>query len=555
MPVAEAYRGEKRETVSDRNGRVPIGPLLIIAALLLLLTNIPLIYGYLTQPPDFVFMGIVAGVRDSNVYFMMMEQGDSWSPIIENLFRPGEPNEIYHGVFWFLLGKLAYSFGISKLVAFHMARAAATIMFVPAIYAFTVRFLDSRAARLTASAVICFGAGAGWLLVIVFRFFGVLPIYPSDIATPEASAFYTLMTFPHLSFTLIMVFLCMMFTWDAIDSGKIKPAFWAGLCALIVGFVHAFNLVVACFALALFMAASLFIRRDRSPFRAIVTVACFAVWPILYYAYIMLAKPGLLPVGAVRSPPPLDYLVGFGPLVVGCVVRVSSLFRARELPKSDLFLLCWIAATCVMLYSYPLLSQEARAVLGLQLPLAVLAVRAVFLDVLPALRIDWEEDGAPQRTRLAALVVSLLVVITLPSTFYNIMDRSQRLRDYPELFSLTVDEHQALEFLQTIGGRDIVLSGERIGSYIPRVANKRAWMGQYNYPSYNRRMKGIKEFFAETTLDAQRFELLRDNNIRFVFHGDHERSLGGFRPQNTDYLHPVFENATVSIYNTATGAE
>lgn len=554
MLSAERHSGEKRETVSDRKSRGPITFILIATTLLIVLTNIPLLYGYLNQPSNLKFMGIVAGVRDCNVYFMMMTQGDGWSPILENLFRPGEPNAIYHGFFWFALGKLSYWLGISTLAAYHLAGALATIIFVPAIHEFAGRFLQSRAERLSAVIVISFGAGAGWIMAIMYHLFGNMPFLPSDIGTPEASAFYTLMTFPHLSFTLILVFLCMMYVWDAVDSGRIKPAFLAGLCGLVVGFVHAFNLVVICFALGLFLIASLLIKRDRSPITAIITVACFSVWPIAYYTFITLAKPGLLPVGAVRSPTPFAYLVGFGPVVLASMVRIIFLRRARELPQSDLFLLCWTAATALLLYSYPILSQEARAVLGLQIPLAILAVRAVFSDILPALGADWGGEKPERRKVLAASVVSLFIVFTLPSTFYNIIDRSLRLRDYPELFSLTEDAHEALEYLRGVEGGDTVLTGERVGIYVPRVAHKRAWMGQYNYPSYDRRMRGIREFYSESTPDSKRFDMLRDNDIRFVFHGEHEKSLGDFRPEKADYLKLIFQNASVGVYEAEVGA-
>jgi hypothetical protein len=506
------------------------------------------VYGYIVQPAHLAFMGIVAGVRDSNVYFMMMAQGDGWSPILENMFRPGEPNAIYHGFFWFALGKLAYSLGLSNLTAYHLARVAATVAFVPAIYAFAGRFLESRAERMTASIVICFGAGAGWVMALAHHLSGALPFVPSDIGTPEASAFYTLMTFPHLSFTLIFLSLCMMFSWDAVESEKIKPAVWAGVCGLIVGFIHAFNLVVICAALALFVAVSLAIKRGRSPMRAAVVVACFAVWPIAYYTYITLAMPGLLPVGAVRSPTPLAYIVGFGPLVAAGAVRVGFMIRARELPRVDLFLICWIGANSALLYSYPILSQEARAVLGLQLPLATLAVRAIFMDVLPALVAKWEVKAPSRRKALAWVVVSIFVGVALPTTIYNVLDRSLRLRNYPELFSLTIDEKDALERLRGLAGGDIVLSGDRVGSYIPRIARKWAFMGQYNYPSYERRMSTIDELFSEATSDAKRLRILRENDIGFVFHGDQERRIGGFRPENADYLRPMFESASVGIY-------
>jgi len=541
--------------VSDQECRWSSLPVFMaIIALLVLLTNIPLLYGYLNQPPDLRFMGIVAGVRDSNIYFMMMAQGDGGSPILENYFRPGEPNTIYHGFFWFFLGKLAYWLGVSDLAAFHASRVLATVAFVPAIYLFVCRFLESMAERLTAVLVICFGAGAGWIMGICYYLRGSFPFVPSDIGTPEGSAFFTLMTFPHLSVTLIMIFLSMMLVWDSLCSGRWLSALLGGLCGLVIGFIHAFNLIVICLALAMYVVAMLLLKRDRLPLRATIVFGCLSAWPLAYYTFVMFAKPGLLPVGAVRSPTPLAYLVGFAPLAAAGAVRLVSLVRARTLPQSDLFLLCWIVACSALLYSYPVLSQEARAVLGLQLPLAVFAVRAVFCDILPALGLDWGEGKEGGRKIGAAVAVFLFVVLTLPSSFFNIVERSSRLGNHLELFSLTCDELEALAHLRGIPRNGVVLSGERIGIYIPRLAHKRAWMGQYNYPSYDRRMAGIREFYSASTPDSKRYRMLRENDIGFVFHGEHERSLGGFRPERADYLKVVFSNESVGTYRVDLGA-
>jgi hypothetical protein len=339
----------------------------------------------------------------------------------------------------------------------------------------------------------------------------------------------------------------MMFSWDAVESEKIKPALWAGVCALVVGFIHAFNLVVICAALALFAAASLALKRDRSPMRPAVAVACFAVWPIAYYTYITLAMPGLLPVGAVRSPTPLAYLVGFGPLVLVGAVRCVALIRTRELPRPDLFLLCWIVANSALLYSYPILSQEARAVLGLQLPLATLAVRALFMDILPALGAEWEAQEPGRRKALAWVVVMIFVGVALPTTIYNVVDRSLRLKNHPELFSLAHGDTGVLERLRGLP-EGVVLSGDRIGSYIPRVARKWAFMGQYNYPSYERRMGSIEEFFSEATPDARRYEILSANGIDYVYYGWQERKIGGFNPEDADYLQLIYNHKNTGVY-------
>jgi hypothetical protein len=493
-------------------------------------------------------MGIFAGVRDANVYFMMMVQGTAQSPIIENYFRPGEPNAIYHGLFWFCLGKLSYWLHIPNLAAYHACRIAATVMFVPLLYGGTRRFLNSTAERMTALLLVCFGAGAGWLMMIPYHHQYNLPFLPADAGTPEASAFYSLMAFPHTAISLNLILLCMVFAWDAIDSGKAKPACAAGLCGLILGFINAFQLLVVCLGLMIFLLASTLLRYDKASIRPGIVFGLMSAWPLGYYTFILIARPGALPGAVVRSPTPLAYLVGFAPLVLLSLVRVVFLLRSRSLPKSDLFLFCWIIASSILMYSYPLLTQEARAVLGIQLPLGILSVRSLFLDILPAFRLDWGRQGFGPRRTMAAVIVSAFVIFTLPGSFYNIFDRMARLKNYPESFSLMDDEYEALEYLMGVRGNDIVISGEWVGIYVPRVAHKRAWVGQYDYPSYKERIEFIKKFFAGSTSDVQRYEMLRNHNIRFVFYGNDERKLGGSELSKAPYLVQIFKKGFAEIY-------
>jgi len=540
----------EKEIVSAPKGQRPV-ILISFIVILLILTNIPLIYGYLNQSSPFKFMGIFAGVRDANIYFMMMVQGDGSSPIIENLFLPGEPNAIYHGFFWFFLGKLSYWSGISDVTMFHIARAFAVIAFVPALFSLLERFLKSNAERLTGLILACIGGGAGWLMMIFYHRGVRLPFIPQDIGGPEATAFYTHMTFPHVAFSLVLIVLCMLFVWDAIDSKKMKPALKAGLCGLILGFMHVFNLVVICLALVIFMWVSLVIKRDKESGRPIFVFGIFSLWPLAYYAFLMLAKPGLLPGGAVRSPTPPAYLVGYAPLALAGIVRIVSLCRRRTLSRSDLFLICWIVACSVMLYSYPILSQEGRAVLGVQIPLVIFSVRALYEDILPAFGLSRTQQEPAWKKTLATAIVVLFIVFTLPSSFYNVYNRVERLKSFPEAFSLTDDEYEALEFLGEVPGRGTVLSSsERVGLYIPRVGRKHAWMGEYDYPSYAGRVAFIKKFFTEPAGDSQYYDMLKEHDISFIFYGEHERSVSDFQPEKADYLEKIFHNSSVEIYRT-----
>lgn len=520
-------------------------PLVTLA--LLILTNIPLLCGYLKQPPGLKFMGIIAGVRDTNFYFMMMQQADGWSPILRNYFAPGEPDTIYHGFFWFFLGKIQTALGLGEVTAYHAARTAATILFVPAAYYLICRFLRSAAERMVALVLLSFGAGAGWIWLLRYYRTGNISFVPVDIGTPEASSFFTLMTFPHLSFALVLIVLCVALFEDSVSKQKTRPALAAGGCGLALGFIHAVNLVIICAALAVFSLASLAFLKQRQPLRSTIVFGAVSVWPIVYYGVLMLTQSELLPHLPVRSPAPAAYAAGFAPYILLSAIRVGALVRSRTLPREDLFLICWAITNALLLYSYPLLSQEGRAVLGLQIPLVLLSVRSLFAHVFPSLGLI-PETRMPTRRLPAAAVVAALLVFTIPTTFCNIFERVSRLAEHPESFSLTQSEYEALLFLRDAPGDGVVLSGDWVGNYVPRIARKYSWLGQYDLPSHDKRLEAARTFFAKATTPSSRREILKANNIAFVFYGGDERTLGAFDPDEADFLTRVFARDGTRVY-------
>jgi hypothetical protein len=532
----------------ENSSRRTILLLLAVTAGLLAGANIPLLYGLLQHLPGRRFMGIVAGVRDTNFYFMMMEQADSWRLLLENKFAAGEPNTIYHGFFWALLGRIAHLFGVSNVVAFHAARAAAIILFVPVTWYLVSRFLTSKAERVAALLMICFGAGAGWIWMLNYYRTGVMASAPVDIATPEASSFFTLMSFPHLALALALIGLIFALVGAAISENKLRFALGAGLCGLALGFIHAVNLVVIFAALAVYVAASAVLKKQTRPLRVAIAFGAVAVWPVAYYLYLSLIHPVLLPQLPVRSPAPAAYLVGFAPFLVLSLLYAFSLAKKRALSNKDLLLLCWAVVNFLLLYSYPLISQEARAVLGMQLPLAMLAASGIFQVVLPALGLGRVEGQNARKAAAGLVVAALLVIFTFPSSFCNMIERVSRLRARPEAFSLTHDEYEALRFLREQSGEGVVLSGEVIGNYAPGLTGKYSWLGQYDLPSRDNRYRLAKVLFAEITRDDEREDLLRDNGIEFIYHGPEEREMGDLAPENLSYLERIFSSESVSVY-------
>lgn len=543
----------KKEGVSDRKGHASAIYVAMVAAFLVLLSNIPLLYGYLTQPPGLKFMGIVAGIRDANFYLMLMTQGATWSPFLENYFAPGEPNTIYHGFFWFLLGKIAHAVSGGGLAVFQGARIMMTIVFAPIAFWLSSKFFQETHERIAGLCLISFGAGAGWIMMIPYRISGKLPFVPADVGTPEATSMFTLMSFPHLSLALILIAVCFGLIWVSVSEKRLSLAALAGIGGLILGFIHAVNLVVIYAAVGAFALFSLFFLKDSRPLRSAIVFGSISCWPIAYYLYLSLTMPLLLPQVPVRSPGPITYIVGFLPFLILSLIHILSLIRRKEIPGGDLFLICWIGTNSILLYSYPLLAQEARAILGLNIPLALLSVRAIFGTILPWATPGWNDPATKIRKGRAIAVAALIIAFTFPSSIYNIFERVSRLREYPEYFSLTLDEYEALAFLKETPDDVVVLSGEWIGNYVPRLTQRRTWLGEYDLPSHDHRVERAKQFFARQTPSSERYDFLKENNIGLIYYGRDERELGAFNPGDSRYSELVFRNDSAKIYRISFG--
>ncbi len=92
-----------------------------ITAVLLIVTGLPSLYGYLSTPPNKQFMGIALGTPDITQYFAWM-RGFSRAALIDNTLTP-EPNAaVFFNLLWWSLAKLSQSLHLSFPVAYQILR-------------------------------------------------------------------------------------------------------------------------------------------------------------------------------------------------------------------------------------------------------------------------------------------------------------------------------------------------------------------------------------------------------------------------------------------------
>ncbi|MCK4975899.1 MAG: hypothetical protein KAS36_03105, partial [Anaerolineales bacterium] len=221
---------------------------LIFAFLVMVLTSVPYIMGYVMQGEEWRFTGFVFGVEDGNSYIANMLSGayGTW------LFRTPYTGFPQRGVVAFLpyilLGKLASPHNLHEqlVVLYHLYRLIAGVLAIFTMYGFIDNFLtDVRLSRL-GLILVTLGGGLGWvqLFLGIDKWLGSLPL---DFYSPEAFGFLSLYGIPHLALARAALFWGLLVYLQAYDNNYKTPyidAVKIGLLWLIMAFAQPLTAIV-----------------------------------------------------------------------------------------------------------------------------------------------------------------------------------------------------------------------------------------------------------------------------------------------------------------------
>jgi hypothetical protein len=485
---------------------------LLTAALVVGLSCLPYAYAYLTTPPDLRFTGLLFNPQDGNSYYAKMLQGARG----EWLFHLPFTSEPHEGAFIFTyylaLGHLARLTGLSIPLIYHLARAVNGFLCLLAAYGFVTLVTAKVSERRLIFLVVATSSGLGWLI-------GLLGYMTVDLWVPEAVTFYAILANPH--FSLAMALMPVIFGLGAAGWGRERFPGWArgtlaGGAALLLAVVQPFCLVTV-YAVLVVNLAILAARRRRWPWAEIGVAAAVVVASapfLLYDAWVYMVNPALRAWSAQNltpSPPPWDYALSYGVmLLLALVGGVWALRRGRDV---DLLLVVWVGADLILLYlPIPL---QRRLVLGLHLPLAILASLGLSRSILPRLRAGRK-----------ALTAGILGFSALTNVFLLLGASLAAAQHDPRLY-LSADEGRALAWMRDHLPPDaVVLAAPQTGLFIPAWAGQRVVYGhQFETINAEKKKAQVEAFFRGTD-DA----LLHDYGVSYVFVGPRERTLGNGAP-------------------------
>jgi hypothetical protein len=530
---------------------------ILIAIVVVAVAFLPYALGYLLPAPGWEFGGVVMNFEDAHGYLAKMLQGAEGHLLYQIPFTSEEHKGAFVGGFFLMLGWICAITGLPVIWMWHLSRVFFGFLLLVSTYVFIAFFLEDRRQRLVAYLLASISAGLGWVVLLTGRF-SLLGFDLIDFKMPEAHIFFTLLTFPHfaLGATLLLAIFC--FCMLLHRTQRWRYAVLAGLAGLALAIVHPYNLLIVALSLGIWLLIITW-RERRLPLRELagsLMVGLMALPVFAYYLWVFASNPAFgawADQSGSPSPHPLHYVIAYGPLLLLSLPAMVE--TARERDADGLLPLLWVAVVALLLYAP--LKQQRRMVEGVHAPLSILATAGLFSYYLPR----WERSSTLRRLiairrqaysprRFRNFIVFLVLVATVPSNLYIVASLAATTLQHPYPFFHEQAENEAVEWLaQETAPSDTVLASYGTGSYIPSRINHRVFAGYWAETAHcKEKISMLDRFFQKETPDTWRMALLTEYDIAYVFYGPREAMLGGFDPDDSAFLSPVFENDLVTIY-------
>lgn len=473
-------------------------------------------------------------VTDHCVYLSWMRQYADGAWFHRNLFTTAAQAGHQFNLLFLVLGKLGGWTGIPLAGLYHVARAAASLACLLLIWRLIRMALSDRRARRTAFLVVSFSAGLGWAPGLWERGFAG----PVDVWQPEAVTFLSLYLFPLFAASLALMLAILINLWEAESRKSFKHAAWAGLCALILGNIHTYDIITVSVVWVCFLAVAWAVSlRDARPERwrpdrgTLVRLAVAGIPAALSSGYMywvlkteaVFAQRVAVP---TLTPSPLWVLLGFGLLAPAAVYGAVIMLRRRAdithgALYAGLLIVVWAAANLGV--AYLPFSFQRKLLMGAHIPVA-LPAGVAFHTMMRGL-------NGRRWTAAMALVV---IVLALTNIRFMLRDRGG-LRHGGETvraFMLT-GERTAVEWLRQNAAPGAVIQplpwiaqsadgrmgfvDTTVACFVPGLTGRPVDAGHWGEtPDFGRAMGRWLRFMLPDTPDQWRRELLRNSGASYV---------------------------------------
>lgn len=516
---------------------------ILVGSALVLVAFSPLVWVALRGTADWQFMGVLHNFLDGATYISKMHLGYDGNWLVYFQHTPELHSGAFIQVIYLLLGQLSRLISIPPIVLFHVARVGAALFMYVALYQLGATIWTRVRARRVFFLIAALGAGLGWLLGLVLQD----TTFP-DLTMPEAFPLYSTFMNVHFPLTIACLALLMGLFITAYRPGaETDPtidASWplASALSVALSLLYPQALVPIGAALTLYV-ASVYWSSRALPLRLIrwlLAVILPAIPFAAYYFITVMYNPAMAIWNAqnvTTSPSPIILLLGFG---IPLLVALPGLYRGvrRFERDGDRLMLLWLACSVVAMY-LPL-NVQRRFGVGLMIPIAYFAVRAIE-DV-------WlKHINRRMRNYVFALFFPLISISQFLMLFWPILPA---ITGYPQAAKgifLERDYPIAFQWLETrTTDTDVVLASPLASAWIPGWSGARVVYGHpYETLEADEKRQQVLDWYAG---NADCRALIDTYGVRYVIYGPEEALMG--HPDCLTELRLVEQVGNVAVYAT-----
>jgi len=534
----------------------------LIGLLGVVITSSPLIFGYIFSPPGKVYDGLQALItNDFQVYYSYINQAIEGEYFFKNNFTTETQFLRTFNIWWLLVGVGAKFFSLSPIVAFQISRVLMIIIFSFIGYYFFSYFFSDILKRKLAHIFLFFSAGLGFYFApLLYKFDKIETAYfrwPIDLWQPEAITFNALWLSSHfiasISFTMILILLI----YHGLKSGNLKMAWLAGFLALFYFNFHPYYFPPI-YGVLFFYLMYLVWQQKRIQSRWLAWCLIFILISspsIIYHLWLIFSDPIIFKRASqnITDHPSWPHIfIGYGFLFLGFIGGLWQKIFHKRLENKHIFMLIWLAINIVLIILPTQFNR--RYVFGLHIIFVFFTID--FLVYLyQVIKNKWPIFYKKIVSRNYLLFGILFVLIFGMTNFLNIFRTIYYLQISPEntgdVYFLEKGLFDSYRWLKDQPRNRIIFAYEIPASFVPGLSGQAIYYG-HNHETlfYDKKKKDIFTFFASNSVADDRYkkDFLRREKIDYVIYSSYERSLGDFKPQEKDYLRPVFTSGQTTIY-------
>ncbi|KKR48606.1 MAG: hypothetical protein UT86_C0004G0092 [Candidatus Magasanikbacteria bacterium GW2011_GWC2_40_17] len=518
----------------------------IISGLLIIITAVPYLYGWLMTPPNYSFLGNgFFNSHDNHVYYAYIEQVKAGHFLLKDVFT-SETQKPFLNIFWLLAGLLASFFHLGPIFTLHFLRIILIPLFVIIAYKFALLAYENDAKKelkiRLAILFLFFTAGFGGLICLFNKNFSS----PLEVWWPEAYAFLSSYFSPHFIASWTLLLLSFYFLIKGLKENSYKKICYAGLFGLFLIQFHTFYLALIAPVSLIFLIYSKNLIKDAV--KKIILYNLFFVPAVAYY-FFMIASDEVMGQrlfnNLMLTPnSPTKIILAFGLIIPLAIIAFLNLLKEKN-NLAKIFLNIWFISVPFLILSK--LPFERRLIEGWQFPAIILAVDSIFLI---------KNKFAPFK-KISALIFNRLtffLIFIFPLIFIYFILFNVYYNPGERQFYLPNEVKDSLVWLKNKGTYDdIVLSSTYTGLAAAFMADKTVFIGHgFETLDSRKKMKQMAWFFQTNTEDDLKKEMLKNWNIKYLIFGPYEKALNSiYEPDQKKYLTKIYSQKGVEIYQTA----